>query len=167
MAKFKKTVVFEPGYNYLHETGPRRRGQHGMTIRFSLIGPNGAAQFSFGTRWTPLGEVDKEVSRDKYAREPCHIDTWSEPGTFGMRFGLIPAPSGICIGLHSPKPFKHDPNAEMCTASVCDILPGKVCYFDASYTASDEVLRKFISDGEPAVWNELKGWYKNYFEKEE
>lgn len=144
--EFERRVAFEPGYNYLHETGPKRRGQTGMRIRFSLIGDQGAAQFLMSTMWTPLGEVDANVR----IKEPVHCD---HGDSFG---GLIRPPSGSCVGLHSRKPFAYETEA---APGKCDLWNGD-CYYDASFCASDDVLLDFIQEGDEAVWRHLAEWYE-------
>lgn len=148
-ARFDHRVVFEPGYNYLHETGPRRRGQHGMGIRFSLIGEAGATQFLMNTMWTPLGEIDKASS----VREAVHCDH------FDYRFstsGLVRPPSGMHVGIHWRTPLYDDDTS----AGKCDLWDGE-CYYDASFGASDAVLRDFIAEGDKAVWRHLEEWYES------
>lgn len=152
MTDFEKRVKFEPGYNYLHETGPRRRGQHGMGIRFLLIGPEGAAQFLMQTFWTPLGQVDSAAER-----EPVHIDYWQHDQWGG--FGLVRPPSGADLGYHWPTPQYEDQ-----PASDCDILPAGHCYYDGSGLAADRVLRDFVREGEPAVWRWLEKRYQSCVE---
>lgn len=150
--KFRREVRFEPGYNYLHEEGPKRRGQHGMQIRFILIGDHGASQFLMGTSWTPLGEVDPDDSR-----EPCHIDYWQESTASGFRhkFGLVNPPSGYDLGYHwAEKLYDGQSSAE------CEFTYSGECYYDGSGTQSDDVLKDFIKDGEPAVWKWLEKRYQ-------
>lgn len=159
---FRRHVRFEKGYNYLHETGPKRRGQHGMGIRFVLAGPEGATQFLMNTSWTPLGEVDKDAKHN----EPCHIDPdgliTRNYGVGEHTFGMVHAPSGYDLGYHwrTPQYEGQEPGFRR-----CEWLGGP-CYYDGSGLAGEEVLRDFISQGEPAVWRWLIKRYRWCLEEE-
>jgi hypothetical protein len=147
---FRRIVHFEPGYNYLHETGPRRRGQHGMQIRFVLAGPEGATQFLMGTGWTPLGQVDEGVREN----EPCHVDHWQH--FMGSRFGQVNTPSGYDVGYHWRTPMWDDQTS----MGPCAYLGGDECFYDGSGLRADPILRDFIAKGEPAVWRALIDEYR-------
>lgn len=148
-APFKRIVRFEKGYNYLNETGPGRRGQHGMDIRFVLVGPHGASQFLMNTSWTPLGQVDAGVDR-----EPCHVDYWRTSGSY--RSGTVTPPTGFDLGYHWRTPLYEDQTR----MDNCDYLGGAPCYYDGSGLVADDVLKDFISHGEPGVWRWLVKRYR-------
>lgn len=155
MSEFERRVIFEPGYNYLHETGPNRRGQHGMNIRFLLVGAEGATQFLMNTGWTPLGEVDKDAAH----REPCHIapdGMRRYTAGFGSFYGMVSAPSGADLGYHWRTP-QYEDQASM---GACEYLGGAECYYDGSGMQADEALKDFISEGEPGVWRWLEQRYQ-------
>lgn len=154
-ATFRRSVIFEPGYNYLHETGPNRRGQHGMQIRFVLTWPEGAVQFLMGAGWTPLGEVDEAVTED----EPCHVDHWHHFS--GSRFGQVNTPSGYDIGHHWRTPTYEGEQ----TYGPCSYLGGDECYYDGSGLRAEPILRDFIAKGEPAVWRALIDEYRHCAEQ--
>lgn len=162
MGDFRREVRFEPGYNYLHETGPKRRGQHGMGIRFLLFGEEGVTQFLMNTSWTPLGPVDQHLRfEDGYHIEPVHIDEWiasSVPGIAGHKFGYIRPPSGFDIGYHWRVPNYE--GQEEYGRMDCDLLPDGTCYYDGSGLQADTVLREFIENGEDAVWDRLEQRYR-------
>jgi len=148
MTGFEQRVLFEPGYNYLHETGPTRRGQHGMDLRFLLIGELGATQFLMFTNWAPLGPVDTG------SREPCHIDyTVSDPWGRGS-FGVVRPPMAVDVGYHWWTPI-YDGDYPM----KCQLAPDGQCYYDGSGTTADHVLRAFIERGDAAVWEALREMY--------
>lgn len=148
---FRRLVKFEKGYNYLHETGPNRRGQHGMQIRLVLVGPHGATQFLMGTSWTPIGEVDGD------SREPIHVD-YLQHDTYGT-VGLTRPPSGYDLGYHWRTPtYEGQTNY-----GPCEYL-GADCYYDGSGLRADDLLRDFISQGEVAVWRALVAEYRNRLE---
>lgn len=154
--EFEKRVSFRPGYNYLHETGPKARGQHGMEIHFTLLGEAGAIDVGFNTGWTPLGEVDKD--RKLCGRDPAVHCDYKDP----WGFGTISPPSGICVSIHRPTPFLWDPGAEDLQEGECDHLPSGRCHCDLSYLASDPILKAFIEGGEEPVWEALEGWYRTH-----
>lgn len=163
---FERIVQFNPGYNYLHETGPRARGQHGMEIRFVLLGPEGASQFLMFTGWTPLGEVDKDITFENgYQTTPVHIDTdnWRSATILGMghQFGTVSPPMGADLGFHwSVNPYEDDGKpTEFMDERECDLLPGGKCFYDGSGLAASEVLKDFINEGDPAVWRWLERRY--------
>lgn len=145
---FERRVLFEPGANYLHETGPSARGQRGMRIRFLLVGRLGAEQFLMSTSWTPLGPVDRRV--DPYLREAVHVDHWygDPPG------GVVRPPVGYDLGYHWARRLFPDQEP-----FECDVLPGGRCYYDGSGLAAEWVLREFIAGGEDAVWRQLESRY--------
>lgn len=143
---YRRAVLFQPGYNYLHETGPRRRGQHGMEITFAFIGPLGATTFVFNTMWSPLGEVDPSPSWG----QPCHVDREGQ---------YVHHPRGVDVGRHwgSPIPGYEEYAYQ---SSNCRITGG-FCEYDGSGLRADKLLREFISKGEPAVWRELIAFYRS------
>lgn len=156
---FERIVQFEPGYNYLHETGPKARGQHGMQIRFVLRGQEGATQFLMFTGWTPLGEIDKDItSQNGYHPEPVHCDNWrlSDIGPWKTKFGFVPAPTGADLGYHWSTPTY---DSDYLSERECDILPGGKCYYDGSGLRAEHLLKEFIDHGDDAVWTALRDEY--------
>lgn len=156
MSGLERRIRFYPGYNYLHEIGPKARGQHGMEIHFTLLGELGAVDVGFSTHWTPLGEVDKDKKFS--GRDPAVHCDYEDP----WGYGTVSPPSGIVVGIHRATPFPHDPEAEFNTRGKCELLPGGECYWDGSYTAADPILKAFIEEGEEPVWKELAGWYSTH-----
>lgn len=145
MSEFERRVKFVPGYNYLHETGPRRRGQHGMEIAFALIGEQGAVSFEFNTMWTPLGEVDGD------SREAVHTDY--RAGLYGSP--AIHPPTGRGVFIHWRSEF----DAHLGSSSGCGWLGGGTCWGDATFLGADPILRDFVAEGKEAVWRHLAEWY--------
>lgn len=148
-ATFRRIVKFEPGYNYLHETGPQRRGQHGMQMRFVLVGPHGATQFLMSTGWTPLGIVDNEPGYGQV----CHID--HQVPLYGG-FDVVNPPTGFDLGYHWRTPL-YEGQTDM---GGCTYLGGDPCFYDGSGLAAENVLREFIKEGERAVWRWLGKRYR-------
>jgi hypothetical protein len=133
----ERAVVFEPGFN-------DRNGQygvHGMDIRWILRGAQVATQFLMFTSWVP-GECGREFR-------------WSNPEAAGM------FPMGADVGYHSKVQIygSQDP-----MDGECDILGGQ-CYYDGSGLRADELLQRFIFEGEPAVWRELQDFHDELMEQ--
>lgn len=147
MSDFERRIKFRPGYNYLHETGPKSRGQHGMEIAFALIGEEGAVSFEFHTMWTPLGVVDEGST------EAVHTDYIA--GRYGSR--CIHPPSGKAVFIHWRREFDSYLNGP----DECHWLDGAPCWGDATYSGSDPILADFIKEGEDAVWRHLTEWYEH------
>lgn len=159
---FRRQIVFEQGYNYLHETGATGRGQHGMGIRFLLVGPHGATQFLMNTGWTPRGQVDAQAPH----REPVHIDQDGlrvrDYGFGSYHYGLTRAPSGMDLGYHWLVPLYL---GQEDYARPCQYLNGQVCYYDGSGLAAEEVLRDFMDEGVTSVWKHLVKRYRDCLEE--
>lgn len=163
MSDFRKEIKFEPGYNYLHETGPKRRGQHGMTIRFLLHGSKGSTVFALGTSWTPPGQVDADKTRENgYHSEAIHCDRWELTEIGGLmapvRFGYTRPPSGYDLGYHWRTPLYE--GQEEYVRDNCEFLDGDQCYYDGSGLQANEVLADFIVEGDEAVWRWLHERYQ-------
>jgi len=154
-ATFTRRVYFEKGYNYLHETGPNRRGQHGMQIRFVFTGPHGATQFLMYTNWSPLGPVDVG------SPESCHVD-YHEQSVIHGSYGLVRPPMGADIGHHWRKPTWEGEATYKC--SFLEDLDGGECYYDGSGLAASHLLRDFIIGGEVVVWRRLIEVYRECLE---
>lgn len=137
----ERAVLFQPGYNGDHDAEPRHNyGVHGMEITWLLRGPAGAVQLMIYTNWIP-GELS-----------PGH---GLPPG--GMAVPRAPFehyPMSAGIGLHSPSPLYDDQHSRL----DCRLLDG-ACYYDEALTASDHLAKRFVLEGEPAVWAELESWY--------
>ena len=48
----------------------------------------------------------------------------------------------------------------------CEYTGGR-CWFDGSCLASTEVFKKFVTEGEEALWKELEKYYMSWIEKED
>ena len=163
MTEFERKVMFVPGYNYLHETGPKRRGQHGMAVQFFLLGDEGVVHWIFNTMWTPLGEVDKPdpLNPGRDLHEPVHCDytRLEDYGIGPSRFGYVRPPSGTDIGHHWPTPlYDGEHERTNCEWLSRDGTP-RGCYSDGSGLRADEILRRFIAEGDTIVWAELETYY--------
>lgn len=128
---FRRVLQVEPGYSKRAEGG----GVGTMGFRFALIGELGATTLLMRTGWVP-GEKMSPRLADHY---PC----------------------GSHLGLHwisNPYPNGEVPESWTLSGDPCDWLPNP-CYFDASYCASDPIVERFIAEGLPAVWDELRKFY--------
>jgi hypothetical protein len=104
-------------------------GVHGMDLRFVLIGPLGAVHFLMRTGWIP-----------------------DEKGVNPTLSRSYPAPSHI--GWH----WRTEKFGTADYGDDCDWLPAG-CFYDASYSAADPVLAKFLAGGADAVWPMLREHY--------
>lgn len=135
--ELQQGIQFTVGYN-CEARGPRSHGVHGMEITWYLRGPKGAAQFRMGTRWTP--------------------------GKLALGHGISPSgvvrledtyPSGYDVGYHAY--VAQYP--EQSPMDDCHLL-GQPCYYDGSGLQADDLVKRFIEQGEPAIWAELRAVYE-------
>lgn len=113
-------------------------GVHGMDIKFVLTGPLGSIHFRLTTGWVPGESMSPRVA------------------------SLYP--SGGEIGVHSVAQPVYDDEPYGDERDCC-YNPGGRCFYDAGYTAADELLDRFIVDGEDVVWETLHEWYEHHFTK--
>jgi hypothetical protein len=131
----EESVQFIPGYNCPVPGGPGH-GVHGMEVRWFLRGPAGPVWLRMGTDWIP-GE-----------RYPGH--GLSPDGSYQPR-----DPDGFGLGYHARVPQYEGQEAER---GDCDLIGGP-CYCDMSYTGSDEPVKRFVTEGEKAIWDALEMAY--------
>lgn len=112
-----------------YRTDRKSYGQHGMEVGWFLRGPRGVTQFKMFTGWVP------GLSRDQHE---------------------VTAPMGADVGYHALCP-QYEGHYEM--GGACSILGGKACYYDGSGLAAEDLLRRFLIEGEPAVWQTLSEWH--------
>ena len=125
----ERAVIFEPGYD---DPAPGRYGRHGMEIRWLLRGPRGAAQFLMHTGWVPgVKGVAPQVS---------HI-----------------FPMAVDIGYHARVP-QYEGAEEWGLHENCAYIGGK-CYYDGSGLQAEEIMKRFIVDGETVIWAALEARY--------
>lgn len=105
-------------------------GQHGMDMRWLLRGDKGVTQFVLYSGWVPgLGAFTSEK---------------------------VYAPMGADVGYHALVPQyegAEDYGRE------CDYLDGRTCYYDGSALAAEDLLSRFLIEGEEIVWQTLIEWY--------
>ena len=66
------------------------------------------------------------------------------------------------IGVHS---FREPRNSCAALRNDCNVLPGGNCWFDAGYSAADELVDKWIAEGAGAIWATLTDWYLDRFQE--
>ena len=133
----EESVQFAPGYN-CPARGPQSHGVHGMEIRWMLRGPAGAVWLCMFTDWIP-GE-----------RTPGHGLPPSGPYD-----GWERCPDGGGLGYHAriPQYEGHEIDRED-----CDVIGGP-CYGDMSFGGADEPVKRFVAEGEQAIWDALEARY--------
>jgi hypothetical protein len=135
---FTRHLSLMPGYDhrgFSSECGGGGHGQHGMEMRFVLIGPMGATQWlAFITEWVPGRNV-----------RAGHVD---------IEYPDLGSLMAADLGYHwsTPQYEGQDPRE-------CDLLPGGTCYYDGSGMRAGELLHPFLADGPRAVWERLKSEY--------
>lgn len=131
---FRRVLVTGPGWaltpNY---------GQHGMDLRFVLVGELGATQFLMMTDWVP-----------------------GSTGERGRYTGGAPSfPMAADLGYHW-KTYPHGDGGDESWGRMdeCEWLPGG-CWYDGSGLNAEPVMRRFIAEGMDAVWAELESYYRD------
>lgn len=161
---FRRMVIFQKGYNYLHEKGPKSRGQHGMEITFCLQGPTLAVSVTISTGWVPLGPVDEPITgQNNYHSEPVHCDVWensSVPVISDKKFGYVRPPSGMAVTFCAAAPTEYAPESHDCQ------LLGRPAYMSVSYSGSDPLLYELVNNGPAALWRALCKEYRDYLKEE-
>lgn len=133
----EESVRFTPGYN-CPARGPLSHGVHGMEIRWLLRGPKGAVWLAMFTHWIP-GEVS-----------PGH----GLPPS-GLVRDMPRHPGGAGLGYHARAPQYEGQAADR---EDCKVIGGP-CYGDMSFGGADEPVKRFITEGEQAIWDVLESAY--------
>ena len=140
MSKFKKTVTFEPGFDYIVNGPPSKEkyGRHGMNMRFILRGKKGAVSFTLFTGMMPV--IKDSIS-----------SLWRP--TF--RSDIPPMATDISYHSHVPMYEGQDKRDK------CPWLDDKPCYSGGSTLYAEEFMAAFLNDGEDALWDKMKEYYKD------
>jgi hypothetical protein len=133
----EESTWFRPGYN-CPARGPRSHGVHGMEISWHLRGPAGGVWLTMFTDWIP-GE-----------RTPGHGLSPSGRNENWSRY-----PDGGGLGYHARVPQYEGQTVDR---EDCDIIGGP-CYSDMSFGGADEPVKRFVVDGEQAIWDVLESHY--------
>jgi len=132
VGEFERILITHPGFPMTPGYG-----QHGMDLRFALVGELGATQFLMFTDWVP-GRVGRPFGEPRRSS-----------GSFPMAADL---------GYHwktDPHNGEYDGFGRM---DECDFFADG-CYYDGSGLRADPVMQRFISDGLDAVWADLEAEY--------
>lgn len=132
----RKIEITRPAFDRRDPDPKKDYGIGGVTVRFSVVGPEGAITWGILTDWY-LPHVREEFKNKKWF-----------PST---------TPTGITI--HSPKQL-FDFDAE---SGDCDLLPGGKCYSDTGFLAGTEAFDLLCKEGEEAIWKLLESWYEDQF----
>ena len=117
------------------------RGLHGSEFMFSLKGPRGVVQLKVFTKWhTPDGRKHLK----KFPRR-------DEPGV-----------TMATVHFHSTKPMFEGQEAR----NDCLWLKGE-CYYDVSFSMSEDWTEDFIAGGTAWLWPKLLSVYNEQFTKGE
>ncbi|MBU0598989.1 hypothetical protein KKF61_08465 [Patescibacteria group bacterium] len=141
----KKIIEFEPAYDKRHADPAKNYGIHGVSVRFVLMGDEGATQFLLFSGW-----MLQNVHEEFYAR--------MRDGD--AHAGHVWAPMGVDVGYHSPKPLYED---QLEIADDCPYVQDGHCYYDGTSTGGDDLFWRFVAEGVGVVWAELLDWYNDRF----
>ena len=133
----EECVQFVPGYNCPVEGGSGH-GVHGMEVRWFLRGPAGAVWLAMSTDFMP-GERSPGRGLSPNGRYE-HWDLY--PGGFGL-------------GYHAHVPQYEGQDPELGDCHVIDAP----CYCDVHLSGADEPVRRFVAEGEQAIWDALEAAY--------
>ena len=109
-------------------------------MHFVLKGPKGAVQFLLFTGW----------------QLPHVLEEWKE-----RKFSIEVMPADL--GYHSPKPMYDDQRP----MPDCEYLDGLPCYYDGSTLNAERPYKVLTEQGEDALWEFLKDYYKSTLERPE
>lgn len=143
----ERCIAFEVGYDHRafppEACGGGGHGQHGMTMRWMLIGPRGAVQWVCSMpNWVPGNVVYGSVNAESFSLVPAHIEDGHATD----------------LGYHSPVPQYAGQDTRE-----CHILPEGSCYYDGSGLNAEPVLEAFLAHGPQAVWATLASYYGELF----
>lgn len=128
--EFRRVLQVTPGFPLTDGYG-----QHGMDMRFGLIGELGATQFLMFTDWVP-----------------------QSAGRTSLRSSASCFPMAADLGFH----WKVDPYGDgSMRMPDCDFLGGSDCFYDGSGLNAEPVMKRFIAEGFDAVWEELERYYRD------
>jgi hypothetical protein len=148
--EFTRRIEFQVGYDHREfpeDCGGGGHGQHGMQMRFVLIGPRGAVQWMTAmTNWVP-GNVELDLIAN-VSLVPCHHK---------IRDGYA-----VDLGYHAPERPAWDTGEHMVERK-CDLLPGGTCFYDGSGLAAEDLVPGFLDHGPHAVWAALARHYATVF----
>lgn len=136
--EFTRRVTFEAGYDHRafpEACGGGGHGQHGMTVRFVLLGAAGATQFVFNLSHFVPGNASRGKVRTGHS--------------------AVEAAYAVDLGYHWPTP-----RYEGQTSFDCDVLAAGQCFYDGSGLNADPILEQFLAGGPPAVWAALGSYYR-------
>lgn len=108
-----------------YRTDRQSFGRHSMEITWLLRGGLGVTQFKIFTGWGP-GCVDDHT---------------------------VNAPMGVDLGYHAY--VAQYEGQEEYGRMDCAYLAGGVCFYDGSGLAADDLLKRFLVEGESAIWQSL------------
>jgi hypothetical protein len=142
MSGLRREILWEPGYDRRAEDADKpqgkRRGVHGMDVRWFLHGDLGSVVFTFCTMWLP---------------------TWATEGTFGLRVdnGSDPVhhPSGSDFGHHWDTPTYEGESGQ----DDCIFRPGG-CFYDGSGLGGEDLLGLLLTEGHEPVWARMAEEYE-------
>lgn len=146
--EFTRKVEWTPAYTI--EEG-KNHGRGSMTLRFVLVGGEGAVQFVLYTGF--------DHSEDRFANERLGGVMCSDGQRRELthRLSVLPAD----LGYHSLVPHYEGQSA---MGEPCPYLDGRTCYYDGSGLNAMDAFDVFTDRGEEALWAFLEQYYACVFE---
>lgn len=135
----ERRVDFYPAYDKRHAEPKKNYGVHGVTMTFSLVGPEGAVALVIYTNWQ-LSHVQKEHDQ----KLELH----------GLMCNAMPAD----LGYHVRNPAPSD-REYVSDFGKCQVIDGDPCRYDGSGLQAEDVFKALVEKGEEGLWNELTRRY--------
>jgi hypothetical protein len=149
MTALRREVRFEPGYDHRAEDASKpagkRRGCHGLNIRFLLHGAMGCVQFCMYTDWLPSHVDHGAQFGPRVDRKLDH---------YGLR-NLDLFPMAADLGHHWRAPLYEGE----WQPTECEFL-GHPCYYDGSGLNAEPVMAALFIEGDAGVWRHLEEYYE-------
>lgn len=153
--ELEKIIRFERGYDCIrfecindspncYSGSGGSHGIHGLSIRFTLKGDEGAVQFLMSTGWLPQSV------------KPNSIDTLD----FKIKDS---SPYASDLGYHSKTPMY---KGHQSIQDDCEFCDGQPCYYDGSGLNANDAFYTLVNGGDEALWKFLEGYYQYTFKEE-
>ena len=134
-----RRVEVRPAYDH---TADGEHGWDSAQMYFVVIGAHGAVGLTVDTGWALPGTLAR---MDREHR------------------GYRPKADGRALHFHHAEAGKYPSLGDR---EECEWLAQGFCYGDVSFVAADMLYATLVEKGLDALWVELEGWYRSYYEGE-
>ena len=132
----EKIVSFSPAFDRRDPVPSKNYGIGGVRIHFKLRGPKGGVTWTISTPMY-LPHVAEELEAKK------------RPSTLSSGMGYEIAYHTLTPQFEGQTKWEGD----------CEMTQQGFCYNDAGYIAGWDLFKRFLAEGESAVWDTLQEWY--------